>query len=204
MAIRTDRVAQSEQLVLDRIRESIDVTSQLLEGTIAMQVASVAEAIVGAYRSEGKLLLFGNGGSSADAQHLAAEMCGRFLVDRRPLAAIALSDNTAAVTAIGNDYAFEEVFARQVEGLGKAGDVAVGLTTSGRSRNVISGLSSARAKGLVTVGFTGASPGPLLEVADHCICVPSTSVPRIQEAHVLLGHTVCELVEAALFGPGDR
>ena len=126
-------------------------------------------------------------------------MCGRFLLDRPPLPAIALADNVAVLTAIGNDYAFADVFVRQVEGLGEAGDVAIGISTSGRSENVIRAIEGARRAGLWTVGLTGASGGRLTQVADLCVCVPSTEVPRIQEAHALVGHILCELVESAMF-----
>lgn len=149
------------------------------------------------------MLFFGNGGSASDAGHLAAELLGRFRLERQSLAAVCLSDHTAAATAIGNDYGYDEVFARQVAGLGRPGDVAVGLSTSGSSRNVVRGLETAREHGLVTVALTGAGGGKVAAVVDVCVRVPSEDTPRIQELCMLLGHTLCELVEQELSGaPG--
>jgi D-sedoheptulose 7-phosphate isomerase len=199
MAAPSAATGVEQQLVRQRIHEAGALITRLLDDELVERLVRVAAAVVEAYRSGNKLILFGNGGSAADAQHLAAEMCGRFLVDRRPLPALALADNTAALTAIGNDYSFDNVFARQVEGHGRAGDVAIGITTSGTSRNVIAALEVARREGLVTVALTGESPGPLETIVDYWINVPSTVTPRIQEAHTLLGHTLCELVEGALF-----
>jgi D-sedoheptulose 7-phosphate isomerase len=161
----------------------------------AVRVGHELVAAIGAGR---KLLLFGNGGSAADAQHIAAELIGHFNVDRRPLPALALTVDTSALTAIGNDYSFDVIFARQVEALGQPGDVAIGLTTSGNSVNVVEGLRAARAKGLVTVAMTGERGGRAGEVADICVRVPSSETPRIQESHILLGHAWAEIVEAAI------
>lgn len=188
-----------EPIVRERLAESVALGERLLQGAIATQIAAVATVMVEAYRAGNKAVFFGNGGSAADAQHLAAEFLGRYLLDRASLPAVALSDNSAAVTAIGNDYDYAEVFSRQVEGVGARGDVAVGLSTSGRSANVVRGLESARRGGLVTVGFTGAAGGRVEQTADHCLCVPSEETPRIQEGHMLIGHTLCELVERELF-----
>lgn len=188
-----------EPIVRERLAESVALGERLLQGAIATQIAAVATVMVEAYRAGNKAVFFGNGGSAADAQHLAAEFLGRYLLDRASLPAVALSDNSAAVTAIGNDYDYAEVFSRQVEGVGARGDVAVGLSTSGRSANVVRGLESARRGGLVTVGFTGAAGGRVEQAADHCLCVPSEETPRIQEGHMLIGHTLCELVERELF-----
>jgi D-sedoheptulose 7-phosphate isomerase len=185
--------------VRQRIEESIALCWRLLQDALIDDVVKVAEHVVEAYRNGNKLLLFGNGGSAADAAHLAAEMSGRFLIDRRALPAIALADNVAAITAIGNDYSFADIFARQVEGFGSAGDVAIGISTSGRSENVIKAIEIARRLGLYTVGLTGASGGRLSQVADLCLCMPSTDVPRIQEAHTLVGHILCEVVESTMF-----
>lgn len=140
-------------------------------------------------------MLFGNGGSAADAQHIAAELVGRFALKRPALAAVALSVNSSCLTAIGNDYGFEQIFSRQIEALACLGDVAIGISTSGNSPNVVRALSTARKMGLHTVALTGLTGGELLNNVDHCICVPSKETPRIQECHVLIGHILSELVE---------
>lgn len=146
----------------------------------------------------GKIMFCGNGGSAADSQHLAAELTGRFINDRRPLAALALSTDTSALTCIGNDYSFDEVFARQVKGLGRAGDVLVGISTSGNSRNVIRAVEEARAAGMTVIGLLGRDGGALRGLCDLAIVVPSQVTARIQESHILIGHTLCGLIEAHL------
>lgn len=145
----------------------------------------------------GKIFFFGNGGSAADAQHLAAELQGRFLLERQPLAAVALTTNSSSVTAIANDYSYEEVFSRQLRGLGHHGDVAVGISTSGESKNVLRAIEAAREMGLTTVGFCG-QHGTLNELVEFCLAVRSTSAPHIQEAHIAAGHIICQVVEARL------
>lgn len=154
----------------------------------------IADAICAALEAGGKLVTFGNGGSAADAQHFAAELLGHYRADRRPLAAVALSTDTSVLTAISNDYAWDDVFARQVAGLVQAGDVVVGISTSGSSENVARGLSAARERGAVTVAMTGGG-GRLRELADHVLAVPSTSTARIQEMHVLLIHLMSEVID---------
>jgi D-sedoheptulose 7-phosphate isomerase len=166
-------------------------------------VVKVAEVLIEAIKGGGKVLFFGNGGSAADAQHLAAEFVNRFRVDRRALPAIALTTDTSILTSIANDSSFEQLFARQVEALGKAGDVAVGISTGGTSLNVIAGMRTAARAGLTTVAFTGGDGGPLLREANFCLLVPSTSTARVQEVHILTGHIICDLVEQA-FVEGDR
>jgi D-sedoheptulose 7-phosphate isomerase len=146
----------------------------------------------------GKVLFCGNGGSAADSQHLAAELTGRFISDRRPLAALALSTDSSALTCIGNDYSFNEVFARQVQGLGRAGDVLIGISTSGNSRNVIRAVEEARLAGMHVVGLLGRDGGALSNLCDVSIIVPSQVTARIQEAHILIGHTLCGLIESHL------
>ncbi|MGA3210742.1 MAG: D-sedoheptulose 7-phosphate isomerase [Terriglobales bacterium] len=191
----------AEHLIAARIRESAALWNQLLESREYVQtVTAVAAAMANALRSGGKVLFFGNGGSAADAQHLAAEMTGRFLRERASLAGLALTTNTSALTAIGNDYSYTEVFSRQIEGLGNAGDLAIGISTSGASPNILRGLEAARAKKLVTVGLTGSKGDRMRALADHCICIPSDQTPRIQEGHLLTGHILCELMELKLFG----
>ena len=178
------------------IRTSIAVKTSLLEDdAIVQQLSDVAWKIVYSIRSGGKLVLMGNGGSAADAQHLAAEFTGRYLVDRTPWPALCLSGNSSAVTAIANDYGYDLVFARQLEALGKAGDVAIGISTSGNSENVLRALDVAREKGMVRIGMTGRSGGKMAKATEQCLRVPSDETPRIQECHILLGHVICELVE---------
>ena len=149
-----------------------------------------------------KLFLFGNGGSAADAQHIAAELVGKFQLERHALPAIALTVNTSCLTAIANDYSFDEVFARQIEALAAQGDIAAGISTSGNSPNVLHAIERANAQGVTTIGLTGAKGGKLKLLADRCICVPSEDTPRIQEMHILIGHILCEIVERELFGAG--
>jgi D-sedoheptulose 7-phosphate isomerase len=188
----------AERIAERRIRESIETQQALLDASVLSAVARAAELIVDALRDGGTVLAFGNGGSAADATHFAAELVGRYLLDREGLPAISLSDNPSAVTAISNDYGYERVFARQVEALGHPGDVAVGISTSGRSANVVAGLEAARASGLTTVVLTGGDGGSAREAADVCIAVPSSETPRVQEGHTLVAHILCELVEQAL------
>lgn len=187
------------------------VSARLAEGEAAIaamrassecrrQIAAAAEAIAAAAVAGNKVLLFGNGGSAADAVHIAAEFVGRYLVERRPLPALALNANISALTAIGNDYGFVEIFARQVTALGQSGDVAVGMTTSGRSPNVAKGLEAARAAGLRTIAMTGADPGPVGAAAELTIAIPSSETPRVQEGHMVAAHTICEWVEEAIGG----
>jgi len=187
------------------IEASISAHQRLLgEETTVRLIAHVAEVLVNAFRRGQKLLLFGNGGSAADAQHIAAEFVGRFVLERAALPASALSVNTSCVTAIGNDYGFDHVFARQIEAFGKPGDVAVGISTSGNSPNVLLGLAKAREMGMTAVALAGASGGKMKNAADYCICVPSEETPRIQECHTLIGHVIAELVERAIVHGSSR
>ena len=184
------------------IEASIAVKQRLLEDTMLVSsIARVSEVSLAAMKNGNKLLLFGNGGSAADAQHIAAEFVGRFAFDRPALPALALSVNTSCVTAIGNDYGFDQVFSRQLEALARPGDVAIGFSTSGNSPNVLHAISTAKKMGLQTVALTGTPGGKLKQAADldHCVCVPSSETPRIQECHILIGHIVSELVEQELF-----
>ncbi len=162
-------------------------------------IEAAAHACAGTLQGSGKLLLAGNGGSAADAQHLAAELVGRLGFERPGLAAIALTTDSSALTAIGNDYGFGEVFARQLDALGATGDVFVGISTSGRSGNLLRALEEARELGLVTVGLTGESGGDMAPLCDHLIRVPSSETQKIQEAHIVVGHILCGLVERALY-----
>lgn len=179
------------------IERSIEVHSRLI-GACLPALTAAADALILAYRAGHKALFFGNGGSAADAQHLAAEFVGRYLRQRDPLPALALNANTSAVTAIANDYGYEQVFARQLQALAVAGDVAVAISTSGNSPNVIEAVTCARRLRLFTIGLTGASGGRLRGVVDALIAVPSDETPRIQECHILLGHALCDAVEHAV------
>lgn len=187
------------QSATDRVREALLETSRNFAAfaTQADRIEAAARLMIEGLKGGGKVLFCGNGGSAADSQHLAAELTGRYLQDREPLAAVSLTVDTSALTAIANDYSYDEVFSRQVRGLGRAGDVLVGISTSGNSRNVVAALEAARALGMRTVGLTGAAGGRMKELCDVCLCVPSTDTPRIQEMHIAAGHMLCELVENA-------
>ena len=178
------------------LQETVQV-QQALFGQIDL-IQQIAATITSALRGGHKILLCGNGGSAADAQHVAAELLGRFARERAAWPALALTTNSSVLTAVANDYDFERVFARQVEGLAVAGDVVVGISTSGTSPNVIRALETARAKGCITIGFTGETGGQLQDVSDLCFRAPSTQTPHIQEAHIVVWHIVCELVERDL------
>jgi len=185
-------------LIDEFVGESLRVKTQFFHDNKA-RIADAAAAIAQSLRNGKKLLFFGNGGSAADAQHLTAEMVGRFGPDRSPLAAISLSTDTSILTALGNDYGYEMVFSRQIQALGQPGDTAIGISTSGNSPNVIRALDVARSKGLFTIGFTGETGGQLQSHAEVLFQVPSRQTPRIQETHILLGHILCELVDRELF-----
>ena len=200
-----NQTADFEHRATKSIEGSIAVKQRLLGDTVLISsIARVSEVSLAAIKSGNKLLLFGNGGSAADAQHIAAEFVGRFAFDRPALPALALSVNTSCLTAIGNDYGFDQVFSRQLEALARPGDVAIGFSTSGNSPNVLHAISTAKKMGLQTVALTGTPGGKLKQAADldHCVCVPSSETPRIQECHILIGHIVSELVEQELYAKG--
>jgi D-sedoheptulose 7-phosphate isomerase len=189
-----------ERRVTELIKASIEVKQSLLRSQeVVLTVAKVSAILIDALKQGNKALFFGNGGSAADAQHMAAELVGRFAFDRPALPALALSVNSSCVTAIGNDYGFDRVFSRQLEALGRPGDVAIGISTSGNSLNVQRAMSAAKKIGLHTVALTGRIGGNLRKLVDHCICVPSNETPRIQECHILIGHIISELVEREIF-----
>lgn len=190
-----------EERVSSLIQASIAVKQKmLLDAELVAAVTEVSELIVDALMQGRKLLLCGNGGSAADAQHLAAEFVGRFAFDRPALPALALSVNTSCVTAIGNDYGFELVFSRQIEAIGQKGDVIIGISTSGNSANVLHAMSTSRRLGLRTIALTGCTGGKLKNEVEFCLCAPSLETPRIQECHILMGHIISELVEHTIFG----
>jgi D-sedoheptulose 7-phosphate isomerase len=165
---------------------------------MASAVSRAVDMIYSSLAAGGQLLIAGNGGSAADAQHIAAELTGRFFRERRPFRAIALHVNTSALTAIGNDYGFERVFARELTAHARAGDVLLAISTSGNSRNILCAIEAARQSNVAVIGLAGESGGQLQSVCDLCLCVPSKSTPRIQEMHITIGHTICELLEARL------
>ncbi len=185
------------EILRTNIERSVQVHTRLLENCLPAMTAA-ANALVSAYRSGHKALFFGNGGSSTDAQHLAGEFLGHYLRERRPLPAVALADNTAGVTAIANDFGYAHIFSRQIEALAAPGDVAVAISTSGNSQNIVEGVMRARGLGLFTIGLTGSSGGRLRGLVDALIAVPSDETPRIQECHILIGHALCDAVEHAI------
>src|SRR6476661_8572690 len=187
---------QLKNLITASIRLKEDVLQQ---ESLLQTVTQIADVIVTAFRHGNRVYFCGNGGSAADAQHLAAEFSGRYYIDRKALPAEALHCNTSYLTAVANDYSYEVVYARLIEGIANKGDVLVGLSTSGNSANIVRAFEVAREKGIITVGFTGMTGGVMKEISDHLINIPSTDTPRIQESHILLGHIVCQLVEENYF-----
>ena len=182
------------------ISESVNVKNKLLQDEMILKtVEEVASRMVAALKNGNRIYFCGNGGSAADAQHLAAEFSGRFYIDRDALPAEALHCNSSYITAVGNDYGYDLVYARLIKGIGNKGDFLVGISTSGNSVNIIKAFEVAREKGIHTVGFTGASGGKMKELSDHLVNVPSSDTPRIQESHIMLGHIICQLVEEQYF-----
>lgn len=186
-----------EDLFQRRFEESIEA-KRATASSLLPAMAAAAQVLIDAYRSGNKAIFLGNGGSAADAQHMAAELVGRYLHERSPLPALALTTNTSAVTAIANDYGFDQIFARQVEALAVAGDVVIGISTSGNSANIVEAFLSARRLGMKTIALTGRTGGRLATISDILLNVPSDDTPRIQESHTLIGHTLCEAIESAL------
>ncbi|MDO5760237.1 MAG: D-sedoheptulose 7-phosphate isomerase [Bacteroidota bacterium] len=182
------------------IEESIKLKQTLLEDNrFLKQVQKAIDSIIQTYRKGGKVLFCGNGGSAADAQHLAAELSGRFYYDREPLYAEALHVNTSYLTAVANDYSYEDIFARMLKASGKEGDVLVGISTSGNSKNIVKAFEIAKQKNMTTIALTGEGGGKMAELSDILLAVPSKDTPRIQESHIMIGHIICEMVETALF-----
>ncbi len=184
------------------IQESINVKQQVLSNEGLLKIVKViVETIVDSLKKGNRIYFCGNGGSAADAQHLAAEFSGRFYTDRKALPAEALHCNTSYLTAVANDYSYDVVYARLIDGIGNSGDVLIGLSTSGNSANIVKAFETARNKGITTVGFTGLSGGVMKGLSDYLVNVPSTDTPRIQESHIMLGHIICQLVEESYFSP---
>jgi len=190
----------------DRIVKIFKESSQIKDVFIGENIdviVSVVEAITAALKAGNKILLFGNGGSAADAQHLAAEFINRFIIERPPLPAIALSTDTSVITSIGNDYDFSEIFSKQIRAIGQAGDIAWGISTSGSSPNVIKALEAAKKIGMVTIGLTGKDGGEIAKMVDYSLNVSSSSTPRVQEVHITVGHVICEMIDFKLFQRPD-
>lgn len=192
----------NEKNIIEKaIKGSIEVKQTILNNPdLLAMVGRLANVCVKSLQNGNKILFCGNGGSAADAQHLAAELSGRFYIDRKPLFAEALHVNTSYLTAVANDYSYDEIYSRLIEAKGRTGDILIGLSTSGNSRNIIRALETASEKGVVTVGFTGESGGEMATLCDILIKVPSKDTPRIQESHIMLGHVICELIEMKMFG----
>lgn len=190
-----------KQFIANKIRESITVKEAICQDEPLLNtIKLVAETITHSLQTDHKVLFCGNGGSAADAQHLAAEFSGRFYKDRMPLYAEALHCNTSYMTAVGNDYGYDQVYARILRGIGREGDVLVGISTSGNSANILEAMKVAKEQGMIVVSMTGSTGGKMKEGSDYLINIPSTDTPRIQEAHITVGHIICEIVENNLFG----
>jgi len=193
------------QKIKDIIKASIDTKQLVLEDEELLRtIGKVVEVIVTAFKNGKRVYFCGNGGSAADAQHLAAEFSGRFYTDRKALPAEALHCNTSYLTAVGNDYGFDVIYSRLIDGIGQKGDVLVGLSTSGNSANIVRAFETAKTKGMITVAFTGLTGGALKSTSDHLINIPSADTPRIQESHIMVGHIVCQLVEETYFSEKRR
>ncbi len=191
------------EYISSQVKKSIDVKQKLLDSQKLMDlIQEVALKCVEVYKNGNKTIIAGNGGSAADAQHIAGEFVSRFYFDRPGLASMALTTDTSIMTAIGNDYGYEKLFSRQVQANGVKGDMFIGISTSGNSANVIEALKECKEKGIITVGLTGEKGGKMAEMCDFCIKVPSNETPRVQEAHILIGHIICAVVEEAIFGKG--
>ncbi|MEE9438353.1 MAG: D-sedoheptulose 7-phosphate isomerase [Saprospiraceae bacterium] len=186
--------------IKNNLKTAIKLKKQLLEDDeLLSKISKVAQLIIETYKREGKVLFCGNGGSAADAQHLAAELSGRYYIDRKPLNAEALHVNSSFLTAVANDYGYEEVYSRLIQGIGNKGDVLIALSTSGNSENILRAIDTANTQQLTTIGLTGKEGGSMKSKCQILINIPTNDTPRIQEAHMLIGHTICEMVEASLF-----
>lgn len=195
---RTHNSKDLASRIASQLEESIATKQRVLDGHVPL-LTHMAEILITAFRNGNRVFFFGNGGSAADSQHIAAELVGRFMRERAALPAMALSTDTSILTALSNDYSYDVVFARQIEAFAQPGDVAVGISTSGNSPNVIEGLRAARERGLKTLALTGESGGKLRDLVDVCFCAPSRITSHIQETHIAVSHSLCELVEYALF-----
>lgn len=189
--------------IKDQIKKSYETKQSIYENEeLLNKIEEVSKKCVELYRGTNKTILAGNGGSAADAQHIAAELVGRYGFDRPSIPSLALTTDTSNLTAIGNDYGYDKVFSRQLEGMGQKGDIFIGISTSGNSVNIINAFKSAKEKGITTVALVGRDGGEMAKMADIALVVPSDSTPRIQESHILIGHIICDIIEKELFGEG--
>jgi D-sedoheptulose 7-phosphate isomerase len=192
-----------KDFIANQVQKSYETKQAIYENKDLMDlIYEVSKVTIEAYKNGNKTLIAGNGGSAADAQHIAGEFVSKFYFDRPGLASIALTTNTSIITAVGNDYGYEKLFSRQVQANGVKGDIFLGISTSGNSKNIIEALKECKGKDITTVGLTGESGGEIKELCDYCICIPANEVPRIQESHILVGHIICAVVEEELFGKG--
>ena len=192
-----------KQYIKEQIKASIETKQFIYSNQELLDtIVAVAQKCVAVYKSGNKTLLAGNGGSAADAQHIAAELVGRYGFDRPSLPSLALTTDTSNLTAIGNDYGYEHIFSRQLEGLGVANDLFIGISTSGNSKNILNAIKSAKAKSIFTVALVGRDGGEMARIADLCIIIPSNDTPRIQESHILIGHILCDIIEKEIFANG--
>jgi len=192
-----------KQFITNQVKNSLEIKKAILEDQDIMQMIHiVSQKTIDAYKNGNKTLIAGNGGSAADAQHIAGEFVSKFYFDRPGLASIALTTDTSILTAIGNDYGYEKLFSRQIQANGVKGDIFIGISTSGNSKNIIEALKECKEKRIITVGLTSQKGGAMAELCDYCIKVPSNETPRVQESHILIGHIICAVVEEALFGKG--
>lgn len=188
-------------MIVDKLKEILEISNNLINNKIVnATIQNISNIIIDGYKSGNKVIFCGNGGSAAEAQHLATELSGKFYLNREPIPAEACHVNSSFLTAVSNDYDFTKTYARYIKASGKKGDILIGLSTSGNSENIIEAFKVAKEKGIITVGLTGESGGNLKNHSDYLICVPSKNVPRIQEIHLIIGHTICEIVEKGLFG----
>jgi len=192
-----------QDFIANQVKKSYEVKQEIYANEKLMQlIKEVSQVTTEAYKKGNKTLIAGNGGSAADAQHIAGEFVSKFYFDRPGLASISLTTDTSILTAIGNDYGYEKLFSRQVQANGNKGDIFIGISTSGNSKNILEALKECKEKGIITVGLTGQKGGAMAELCDYCIKVPSDETPRVQEAHILIGHIICAVVEEAIFGKG--
>ena len=194
-----------KQYIKEQIKKSYETKLAIYKNEeLLTKIEEVSKLCVELYKGDKKTILAGNGGSAADAQHIAAEMVGRYGFDRPSLPSLALTTDTSALTAIGNDYGYDKVFSRQLEGMGQSGDIFIGISTSGNSKNIINAFNSAKEKAITTVALVGKDGGEMAKLADIALVVPSNSTPRIQESHILIGHIICDIIEKELFADGVK
>jgi len=192
-----------KEYIKNQVKKSYETKQAIYNNEeLLKKIEDVSKKCVELYKNNKKTILAGNGGSAADAQHIAAEMVGRYGFDRPSLPSLALTTDTSALTAIGNDYGYDQVFSRQLEGMGQDGDLFIGISTSGNSENIIKAFNSAKQKSIITVALTGRDGGEMAKMADIALVVPSDSTPRIQESHILIGHIICDIIEKEIFGDG--